>query len=250
MLRLIALLSTSLFVSAAPPAVPGYRLVFSEGFTHFDLSPDGRGSHTWYEGVWFNRKHAPLSNISASPSGLTLVWRRNQPSFDTSITTLSPDFRHALAWRYGYFEARMKWDVTPGAWPALWMIPVPDKNPKSGELDIFEGQGDHPHTFYGTIHEWTGHQDHPSADNHFPLPGTIDLSHYHTYGVLWLPGKVTWYLDDHPLHSEATPPVFDRQHYFLVVGMQEGSDWQSGNLSGVDSNSMALTVQWIRVWQM
>src|SRR5579872_2214278 len=73
----------------SPPAASGYNLVFHDDFDHLDLSPDGGGSHTWYEGVWFNRKHAPLSNISASNSALTLAWQRGQESPDTSLTTLS-----------------------------------------------------------------------------------------------------------------------------------------------------------------
>ena len=137
-----------LLASVMPPAASGYHLAFNEDFDHLDLSPDGAGTHTWYEGVWFDPKHAPLSNMSASASALTLAWRRNQEAPDTSITTLSRDLRHSQAWRYGYFEARMKWDLTPGAWPALWLIPVPDAKGKatyqdteeSGEIDIFEGR--------------------------------------------------------------------------------------------------------------
>ncbi len=239
------------------PATSGYHVVFNDDFSHFDLSPDGFGSHTWYEGVWFNPKHAPLSNISASPAGLTLVWRRDQGAFDTSITTLSKDLRHSLAWRYGYFEARMKWDVVPGAWPALWLIPVPDGKGKatykdtgeSGELDIFEGQGDHPHTFYGTAHDWIDLHDHPTTNNSFQLPATANLAQFHTYGLLWVPGKVTWYVDNQPLHSETVPGIFDHQDYFLVVSMQEGADWKANNLAGVSATQMALTVQYVRIWQ-
>lgn len=244
-------------VPPAPAAASGYHLAFNEDFDNFDLSPDGGGSHTWYEGVWFNRIHAPLSNISVSSSALKLVWRREQEAFDTSITTLSRDLRHSLAWRYGYFEARIKWDVVPGAWPALWLIPVPDTNGKatfkdtgeSGELDIFEGQGDHPHTFFGTAHDWINLHDHPTSNNSFPLPATADLAQYHTYGLLWVPGKVTWYFDDQTLHSEALPGIFDRQDYFIVVSMQEGADWKANNLSEVDATQMTLTADWIRVWQ-
>src|SRR4051794_28492649 len=131
-----------------PEPAAAYHLVFNEDFDSLDISPDGTGLHSWYEGVWFNPKHAPLSSISVKSSELSLVWRRDQGSPDTSITTLSRDFRHSLSWRYGYFEARMKWDVVRGAWPAVWLIPAPVaksreayKEPnESGEIDIFEGQ--------------------------------------------------------------------------------------------------------------
>lgn len=246
-----------LALAATPPAVPGYHLVFNEDFDRLDLSPDGAGIHTWYEGVWFNPKHAPLSNISASSSELTLVWRRGQEAGDTSITTLSHDLRHSEAWRYGYFEARMKWDAVRGAWPALWLIPVPDAKGKatwkdtdeSGELDIFEGQGSQPQTFFGTAHDWISLHDHPTKDNAFPLAPTVDFGRYHTYGLLWTPGKATWYFDDRPLHSEALPPIFDHQDYLVVISMQEGADWKPNNLTGVDAAQISLSVSRFRVWQ-
>lgn len=232
--------------------------MFADDFDHLHLSPDGEGRYTWFEGVWFHQKHAPLRNISAKGSILSLKWEKGQYAPDTSITTASHDMRQVKAWRYGYFEARMRWNAVRGAWPAFWLIPVQsatDQNVyegmrESGELDVFEGQGDHPHTFYGTIHNWVNyHDDHASKDNVFPLPSDTDFSKFHVYGLLWVPGKVTWYFDDRPLHSESTPAVFDKQDFFLVLTMQEGVDWKFGDLSGVTTPSMSLDVDWVRVWQ-
>src|SRR5437868_1795076 len=66
-LLLVALLPVAPALTASgmpspPDAAPGYRLVFNEEFDDLDISPDGAGLHTWYEGVWFRPKHAPLSN--------------------------------------------------------------------------------------------------------------------------------------------------------------------------------------------
>jgi beta-glucanase (GH16 family) len=244
---------------AMKPPFAGYRLAFDEEFDHFDLSPNGAGQHVWYEGVWFHPNHVPLANIASSTSEVSLTWKRGQPSFDTSMTTLSGDKQHYSAWRYGYFETRMKWEVAPGAWPALWLLPVQDAlgqavNSKgvaeSGEVDMFEGQGDHPHAFYGTVHDWVDRHDVASKDNQFTLPTTVDFSQYHTYGTLWVPGKFTWYLDGQPLHSEPAPAVFDRQDYFMVVSMAEGAHWKPNNLEGVSASSLRMTVGWIRVWKL
>jgi hypothetical protein len=242
---------------APPSQAQGYKLAFSDEFDTFDLSPDGRGIHEWYEGIWFNHQHAPRKNISAAHSMLCLKWERGQGGTDTSITTLSPHIQNYAAWRYGYFEARLRWDVVKGAWPAFWLIPVEDATgqdiyngtKESGEIDIFEGQGDQPHVFYGTIHDWVNLHDRANRNNAFPLPGNVDLNQFHIYGLLWTPGKVVWYLDNQPLHSESTPAVFDRQNFFLVLGMQEGEDWKAGNLSGVTASTMTLNVDWVRVWQ-
>jgi beta-glucanase (GH16 family) len=150
----------------------------------------------------------------------------------------------------------MKWDVVKGAWPAFWLIPVEDATGRvtyngvkeSGEIDVFEGLGGDPHDFYGTIHDWVNLKDNASRPNRFRLHEDVDFSDYHTYGLLWTPGTVTWYLDNRPLHSEPTPIVFDRQTYFLVLSMQEGVKWKSGVLSGVESDKLTLCVDWVRVW--
>jgi hypothetical protein len=240
-----------------PPQAAGFRLVYDDEFDKLDLSPDGSGEHAWYAGVWFHRKRFPLSNISVRDSQLSLVWQSGQECSDTSIETASHDGLHGKTWRYGYFEMRAKWDVVKGAWPALWLIPVQDAAGQAlyagvrntGELDIFEGSGAAPHTYFGTLHEWIDKQDISTKDNHFPLHDGQDLSDFHTYGALWVPGKVTWYLDSKELHSEKTPAIFDKQDFFLVIGMNEGVDWRYGDRTGVVSDRLKLTLDWVRVWQ-
>ena len=240
-----------------PPPAKEYDLVFDDEFEALDLSPDGSGVHSWYEGIWFHDHHAPLSNIRVDSSILHLVWTRGMSAADTSITTLSRDAQTARAWRYGYFEARMRWTPVQGAWPAFWLIPVQDAKRsdahdgvrESGEIDVFEGQGNHPDTFYGTIHDWVNNRDSASRNNRFALPGSAKFSDFHVYGLMWTPGKVIWYFDNVLLHSEPTPPIFDQQDFFMVFSMQEGVDWKSGNLSEVSVNQLTLDVDWVHVWQ-
>ncbi len=153
----------------------------------------------------------------------------------------------------------MRWDVVPGAWPGIWMLP--EEGPKrtdfydgqedAGELDIFEGQGDQPARFFGTIHRWNDQKElaSNSRSNSFWLPSGTDMSQFHTYGLLWDKGRMTWFFDDKPLHSETPYPIFDRQSYFLVLTMQEGANWKSSDMTGVRTNSMKMDVDWVRVWQ-
>jgi len=240
-----------------PPQAAGYALAFSDDFVSLDLSPNGAANHTWYDGVWSYHNPAPLANISTANSELSLVWKANQGPSDTSIETLAQGNPNYRAWRYGYFEARMKWDVVAGAWPAFWLTPVEtalgqdfyNGVQEQGEFDIFEGQGDEPHTFFGTIHDWVNGKGTANANNFWELPSSVDFSQYHTYGMLWVPGKVTWYFDDQPLMSAPTPAVVDKQTYLMILGIQEGAAWQYGNLSGVTASSMKMTVDWVHVWQ-
>jgi hypothetical protein len=250
------------FTHAQPLPAPlsslsGYQMVFHDEFDELALSPNGRGAYTWYNGVWFNHQHAPPANISVSNSVMTLLWTAGQPSFDTSIATLSHDKTRYHAWRYGYFDARLRWDVVNGAWPAFWMIPVQDAvgtdiyagQKESGEIDIFEGQGDQPYTYFATIHDWLHLKDSANQNNVVKLSASVDLSQFHSYGLLWTPGQMTWYLDGVPIHAEVAPPIFDKQDFFVVIGMQEGADWKAGDRSGVSATSMKMDVDWFRVWQ-
>ena len=153
----------------------------------------------------------------------------------------------------------MKWDVTTGAWPAFWMIPVESNwgATEFGELDVFEGQGDpaDAHTFFGTIHDWvvtngtTVDVANNNGQNAYVLPSAVDLSQWHTYGVLWIPGRVTWYFDDNPVFSALTYPIFDEQEYYLIFSSQEGVNWTGGDTTGVTANELNLYVDWVKVWQ-
>lgn len=240
-----------------PPDCRGYRLVFEDRFHPLDLSPDGRGDHAWYNGVWFRRRRPPNSAIETSLGFLSLHWNAGWGVPETSIVSYSRESRRANAWRYGYFEARMKWKPVTGSWPAFWLIPVEDAKGapagrrESGEIDVFEGEGSDPRAYYGTIHDWVDGKDVRStqADNRIALAPATDLSRWHTYGLLWTPGRVAWFLDGRAVHGEHAYPVFDRQTYYLVLTEQVGDDWTYGSLRNVAERDLRLDVKWVRVWQ-
>ena len=236
---------------------PGYSVVFSDDFRNLDLSPDGGGAHRWYEGVWFSHHRAPISNIQSSEDGLKLIWRRGQEQADTSISTFSRNAQEVHKWRHGYFEIRMRWTPTRGAWPAVWLIPASAETLKeSGEMDIFEGNGEHPLDFYGTVHHWVlggsgkmEDRENNGSSNRFIMPRDFDFTKFHTYGMLWTSDRITWYMDGKELHEERSYGIFSQQEYSLVIGMQEGVGWKAGNLQGVSADRMDLDVDWIKVWQ-
>jgi hypothetical protein len=240
-----------------PPQIPDYTLVFDDEFDRLDLSPDGTGSHNWYPGVWYwGPNSGPQANISVSNSTLSLVWSPGvnpTPPANTSISTFAQNNPNYHAWRYGYFEARMKCDIVTGAWPAIWMIPVQQSTQgatDTGELDLWEAQGNTPTTFYGTLHEWQGASPlWSSSPNSWTLPPGTDFSQYHTIGLWWVPGHVTWYFDNQPVLDSPTTAIFDQQDYFLILAMQEGVNWTYGNTTGVTVSSMTMKVDWVHVWQ-
>jgi len=253
----VMLLALTASAQNPPSQARGYTLVASTNFNPLNLSPDNEGDYIWYNpggASFMSSIPAPEANISASNSGLTLEWTQGQTNPWTSISTTAEDASHYRAWRYGYFEVRMAWDPVVGAWPAIWMRPIQyTENPgiEAGELDIYESQGATPNIFYGTIHDWSasGADTNNGTDNSYILPSYTNFTNYHTYGLLWVPGQVTWYFDNKEVLSAATYPIFDEQNYFLILGMQEGANGTYGNMQGVTATTMSMNVQWVHVFQ-
>lgn len=236
-------------------AAAGYsRLDLDEDFSKFQLSPDGKGDYTWYRGLWQERDLPPLSHIVTAEQGLTLAWKRGQALPDTSIATYAPDLSRGRTWKYGYFEAEMRWTPQIGAWPAFWLFSLAHMQgrdgdpPKWGEIDIFEGQGSAPTTFYGTVHEHEQRHHVQNRFNRVSLP-LVDFSQWHIYGALWVPGRVSWYFDNRLLFSAQTYQSDDEQEMVVILGSQAGVNFTYGNLKGVTTSEIDLDVAWVRVWQ-
>ena len=74
--------------------------------------------------------------------------------------------------------------------------------PRSGEIDIFEVLDNTvagSYTNWGTAHyadAGGGHTQGPG--NNTIVPGFNLAADYHTYGILWMPDSITWYLDGSP----------------------------------------------------
>ena len=149
-----------------PIAGKGYHKAFRDDFNKL-------GSTAWGKGTWYD-PGSPANSIFVRHGALNLVSRRSQGYPD--ITLSSEAGSKARVFKRGYFEARMKWTRGKGAWPAFWLssyrnatnpalaVPQPllprttaslDALCWNSELDVFEGQGAEPHTFYGTLHRNT-----------------------------------------------------------------------------------------------
>jgi glycosyl hydrolase family 16 len=246
-------------ITPPPQAVSaGYKsLAFDDEFSVLNLAPSpiSSANHNWYPGIWFEYPAPPASLITMASSDLNLEWSRSSSHAtgltDTTVSGESANASAGRSFRYGYFEASMKWNPTTGAWPAFWMQPVQalEGSQTQGEIDIFEGQGGDP-TYYGTLHTWSGASGTwYSMPNNFSLPRGNNFNTWHTYGMLWTPGTVSWYYDNVKVGSASTTPIFDQENFFLLLSMQEGANWTNGDLTGVTANTMDLYVHWVRVWQ-
>jgi beta-glucanase (GH16 family) len=264
--RLIAfaILACGLSLAQAPPSqATGYTLVFSDDFNSLDLSDSG--NTTWHNGVFYHAK-APDANISTASGLLTLSWTQGQTTpAQTDVATMARDKSKYRAFRYGYFESQFKWDVgSLGAYSAFWLVSSENAlgtdiingngDGEFCELDIFEGASQYPLRYFGTVHDWHRISGVNSSTTNSPnwttLAGGTDYSINHLYGMLWVPGSVTFYFDNVALVTVSTPAVCDRQRLYLLLSEQESINFVQGNLTGETAPSLNMNVDYVRVWQI
>jgi beta-glucanase (GH16 family) len=128
-----------------------------------------------------------------------------------------------------------------------------------GELDLFEWQSQTPNMFIGTAHVWENGVDIANNDtsNSSPVPGGTDFANYNTYGVLWTPTGISWYLNNVLMETISTTSApystafGASQSYFLILGEQAGCNWiysQTVSCPGQVS-PLNMQVQWVHVYQ-
>jgi beta-glucanase (GH16 family) len=160
--------------------------------------------------------------------------------------------------RYGYFEARLKFPRARGGWPTFWMMP--DRGPGAGniwerrsthnggmEIDIAEHLCEWGPGRYNVAAHWDGYEDeHRSVgSSQVTYPPTPD--EFHVAGLLWEPGKLTWYCDGVEKWSWENERVASVPLY-LKFTIQVGGAWAAHD---VDDGALpdAFLVDYVRVWQ-
>ncbi len=154
--------------------------------------------------------------------------------------------------RYGRFEARMKFPTTQGMWPAFWMLPTEQVYggwPGSGEIDIVEMIGSNPGRAVGTVH--TGF---PYAYNsgYYDLPpGEIFADDFHLFAMEWEPGSITWFVDGIQYHqltpNNIGPWAPFQEDFYLILNLAVGGNWP-GSPDATTVLPQTLEVDYVRVY--
>jgi beta-glucanase (GH16 family) len=150
--------------------------------------------------------------------------------------------RHDFRFTYGYAEARIylppnrnrsKGPLGSCApnWGAFWLNG--DNWPADGEIDIMECLGDN----VGHSYHWSG-----GSSNTIPRAWRGDMpgrGGWHTFGVDWRPGSLTYYYDGRVV-GRRTTGITNKPHYIIL----------NLGLSG-DTHQLPQTmkVSYVRVWQ-
>lgn len=121
--------------------------------------------------------------------------------------------------KYGYFEIRAKIPVGTGVWPAFWMLA--DDGGWPPEVDIMEGRGQRPGDIVMTTH-WRIPSTQRVHSCGFDFKIADAATAFHSYGVLWQPDRITYFIDRKPV-SEIKVPVGFIDPMYMIVNLAMGS---------------------------
>jgi beta-glucanase (GH16 family) len=178
--------------------------------------------------------------------------------------------------RYGYFEARVKFDNAPGQWSAFWLQsrtlgnPIGDPATAGVEMDVAEHRTrcveapapTPPQTcapdndISDRIQQafiWDGYGPDSKAAVRLsaPLPGLGNGS-WHTWAMRWTPTDVTYYYDGVATWT-STSPVSQRSQYIILssdVGAFFAGAIPPGGYGSRQTSTTTMQVDYVRVWAL
>lgn len=162
--------------------------------------------------------------------------------------------------KYGRLEAKLRYDVVPGAFPAFWTIGTCAYYPtgenvhgvkkslgtqwaQNGEIDMFEGRGTNSEISQGGFYN----QDDGKGNLNMVF-GTknIDASQYHVYAVEWTDTTIIAYIDGVETGRKNISDVTSwHRPMYIILNMAVGS---TGGYPTDDCTSMKMEVDWVRVY--
>jgi hypothetical protein len=142
----------------------------------------------------------PTKGKSSSGGSETFAYRSGM------VTT-----KKSFNFTYGYVQVEAQDPGGIGTWPALWLLPKSGTWPP--EVDIMENWGT-TNSMQTTYHWGTAEAPQQAAQPETTRSNLV--SSYHTYGVLWEPGSLTWYLDGKVIDRYKGSTVSSQPMYFLA----------------------------------
>jgi beta-glucanase (GH16 family) len=193
---------------------------------------------------------------------------RAERNTDGEWTSARITTRGLKNFQYGRIEARMKLPVGAGLWPAFWMLGANFNTagwPGAGSVDLVEdvslapsSNGHGASMMRSTLHgpnyfKGTGLWH----DLALPNGASVDEGSFHTYGIIWSPGMIQFYVDDPAniffVEDASEVPndgewVFDHPFY-LFINLAVGGNWP-GNPDATTPNPADVLVDYVRVYKI
>jgi beta-glucanase (GH16 family) len=264
------------------PNIPSRTLVWSDEFTNntganaqpdptiwtYDTGNSGFGNNELETYCAWGSSTSPCSTINPSEyvgtDGYLHIWAQQpSPGVYTSARLKSEGL---FSFQYGRLEFRALVPEAQGFWPAVWLLGNNIVNvnwPACGEMDVLERVN--AAAYQDPIGDWNMGSVHGTGFTggnlgikyHF-LSGST-ASQWHTYGMIWAPGSVQYYIDDlSNIYASFTPssltslsgavwPFDGGQSNFLIVNLAIGGSWP-GPPDNTTPFPSEMLVDYIRIY--
>ncbi len=219
---------------SGPPVAGNWQMIFNS---------DGSAWNGYVDSVFGAQNGTTPANVAYSSSGITLT--ASAPSLGGGLSTDGNPSGSSFSFEYGYIQATIEMPAgnAQGMWGSFWMLPTPDPDAHNGdgEIDITEVI-DGQNTDYVHLH----HEGFTTAGYAYS-PGVSLSAGYHTYGVDWEPGQITWYFDGSAVFSDSGAIVPDTPEYVILSLWDDGGWPGRTNASTTFPNTMQISS--VQVWQ-
>lgn len=268
------------------------ELVFCEDFEDdfaIDFSGEGKPGYSFYaDRVHRQRRLFPTQ---AEMRGSVLYLRPGETSRAVSLSSYSQAGNCGFTIHFGYVEARVRADRPLGRhtnWPKVWCTGLSEDNTLEDRfaevavveltdpLDKGRSRSRGKDMIYaGVLHDFRmtskGREHCSNAVNATGYNDNFDYvdTDWHTYGLLWEPGHVAWYMDNQKMHSVrfvggALPQYYYRddprplprieetfpdRHFDVWEGAHTITDRETMRVLLGCGRYWTMDVDWVRVWQ-
>ena len=263
------------------PNIPSGTLVWSDEFTNTSGAPAQPDPTVWtYDTGNTGFGNSELENYcawgsSTSPCSTTspseyvgtdgyLHIEAQQPSPGV-YTSARLKTQGLFSFQYGRLEVRALVPEAQGFWPAAWLLGNNINNvnwPACGEQDVLErvNAALSPDWNEGSVHG-TGFTGGTGLGTQYNFPsGQTAGGQFHTYGMIWSPGSVQYYIDAPsnvyatytpssltPLNDGAVWPFDAGQSNFIILNLAIGGTWPKSPDSSTPFPSEML-VDYVRIY--
>lgn len=233
----------------------GYRLVFGDEFNGVKLDTAVWGFHNLGK-----RRSAVNVKRACIPNGKGKLEIRNwTEKGENALVHHAGMIQTKENFLFGYYEARIKFEMETGAWGAFWImynhfsrIGEREGDPREDgvEIDIAEFVPKDNRYICHNLH-WNGYKQYHQSVGSGPLLNGR-LNGYHTYGLLWTPEEYIFYIDGK--ETWRTSAAMSHVPEYVILSTEiEDKGW-AGDIPPDGYGSFAETrnimyVDYIRIYQ-
>jgi beta-glucanase (GH16 family) len=162
-------------------------------------------------------------------------WKKNREFINYTSACLVTAGKKT--WQYGRFEMRGRIDISPGMWPAWWILGVSKGWPANGEIDIMEYYRKQLLANIANLGADRKPQWFSKIKNTDSLGGTNWAKEFHVWRMDWSEEEIALYVDNTLLNKVPMAALankdgsnfhpFKQPHYMLLnlaVGGMNGGD--------------------------